>query len=167
MKTLILIIAMAASLGLSAPGYAQGSPDKNFAIKAADGGMAEVALGTLAQKNGGAQSVKDFGKMMVDDHTKVNNELKAAAESKQITLPKKLSTEKQLNHDKLSSLKGDAFDKAYMDIMVISHQETIALFETEATNGEDAELKKWAQDKLPALKHHLEMAQMKGKHEQH
>ena len=162
MKALFsLIVAACISLAFLSPErLAMDSPDKAFALKAADGGMAEVMLGSLAEKNGGSPKVKEFGKMMVKDHTKVNDELKAVAKTKQIMLPAKLSGAKQADYDKLASLKGDQFDKAYMDKMVSSHLETIALFQAEATNGEDPELKKWAEAKLPALKHHLEMAKM-------
>jgi len=162
MKTFFVLIVMACvSSAFYFPAKLKlDSPDKAFALKAADGGMAEVKLGALAEKNAGSAKVKEFGKTMVKDHSKVNDELKAVATTKQITLPTKLSGSKQSDYDKLAALKADQFDKAYSDLMVSSHLETIALFQAEATNGKDPELKKWAEAKLPALKHHLEMAKM-------
>src|SRR3954470_14226431 len=61
--------------------------DHTFAMKAAEGGMAEVELGNLAKEHGSNSAVKDFGQRMVDDHTKANNELKDLAGKENITLP--------------------------------------------------------------------------------
>jgi len=45
--------------------------DRSFMTKAAQGGMAEVELGQLAQQNGQSEDVKKFGKQMVDDHSRL------------------------------------------------------------------------------------------------
>lgn len=56
------------------------APDQQFVTEAAEGGMLEVKLGELASQKGVSQEVKTFGKTMVTDHTKVNEELKALAQ---------------------------------------------------------------------------------------
>ena len=60
---------------------------KDFASDAATGGMMEVELGKLAEQKAASQQVKDFGKMMVDDHTKINDDLTTMASKKNIDLP--------------------------------------------------------------------------------
>lgn len=134
------------------------SPDKAFVLSAADGGMLEVKLGQLATKNATMAKCKEFGKMMVTDHTKVNDELKALAQKKDITIPTKLSTAKQQMYDSLAAMKGEKFDMVFMNMMIASHEEAIGLFQTESSKGQDPDLKKWADAKIPALKHHLEKA---------
>lgn len=138
----------------------QDNPDMMFVRNAAEGGMLEVRLGELAVKNGTTQKVKDYGNTMITDHTKVNEELMALVKKKKMQIPKKLSAAKQQKVDSLAAMQGEQFDMLYMNMMIASHEETIALFEKEGTGGNDAELKNWADSKLPALKHHLEMAQM-------
>lgn len=133
--------------------------DAKFAVNAADGGMLEVELAALAQKNGSSKVVKDFSKHIMEDHTKANEELKALALSKSISLPTALS-EKNLNKvDKLSKKTGSEFDKDYIDFMISDHKDDIDLFEKEAEKGNDPELKAFAAGKLPTLKHHLQMAE--------
>ena len=61
--------------------------DRHFMDKAAQGGMAEVELGQLAEQNASSQEVKDFGKRMVTDHSKANDELKQLASKQDVTLP--------------------------------------------------------------------------------
>jgi putative membrane protein len=159
MKThVILSVGCVLLTVFNLPGYSQQSIDQRFASTAAEGGMLEVKLGELAMKNGSSKEVKDFGKGMVTDHSKVNNELKALAKTKKITIPAGLSKAKQQQYDSLASIKGDKFDMVYMNMMLLSHEQTINLFQTEANKGEDPEIKKWAEQKVPALKHHLQMA---------
>ncbi|MCF2446723.1 DUF4142 domain-containing protein [Dyadobacter sp. CY345] len=134
------------------------SVDEAFVIAAADGGMLEVKLGELASKRATMPKHKDFGKMMIKDHSKVNSELKALAKKKQIIIPAKLSQAKQQMYDSLSAMSGESFDMLYMNMMIASHEETIGLFQKESTSGQDPDIKKWADSKIPALKHHLEMA---------
>ena len=130
--------------------------DTKFAVNAADGGMLEVQLGKLAQTNGSAQVVKDFGKQMVDDHSKANEELIATAKSKNITLPTTLSEDKQKMYDDLAKKKGHDFDKAYMDMMVDDHKKDVSKFEDATKNLKDADLKAFAVKTLPVLKTHLD-----------
>jgi len=137
---------------------AQNQGDADFAMEAADGGMTEVMLGQLAQKNGSAKDVKDFGQMMVTDHSKANDELKSLAGQKNINLPASVSAEHQQMHDDLAKKTGKDFDKAYMDMMVDDHQKDIDLFQNEANNGTDADLKAWAAKTLPTLQKHLDRA---------
>jgi putative membrane protein len=66
---------------------ADDNPDAAFYKNAAEGGMAEVELGKLAQEKSPTQSVKDFGAMMVSDHGAANDKLKAIADRKNIKLP--------------------------------------------------------------------------------
>jgi len=159
MRTHILlsVVFLAITIG-NLPVYGQQSIDQRFASTAAEGGMLEVKLGELAMKKGSSKDVKDFGKGMVNDHSKANNELKTLAKKKNITIPTSISQEKQQQYDSLASMSGDKFDKVYMNMMLLSHEQTINLFETEVNKGEDPEIKKWAGQKVPVLKHHLHMA---------
>lgn len=134
------------------------SEDQEFVLKAAEGGMLEVELGNLAAKNASSPKVKEYGKMMVKDHSKVNQELMQLAGKKKINVPTALSTAGKQQLDSLSSQQGEKFDLLYMNMMIASHEQTIGLFQTESNKGQDKELKSWADSKIPALKKHLEHA---------
>jgi len=136
-----------------------GSADNSWVMKVAAGGLAEVELGKLAQSQGSSDAVKQFGKRMVDDHSKANDELSQLASRKGITLPTSLDAKHQATKDRLSKLSGAAFDRAYMDDMVKDHREDVSEFRKEATNGQDADVKAFAAKTLPTLEEHLKMAQ--------
>jgi putative membrane protein len=134
------------------------SPDMAFAREAAIGGMAEVELGNLAKQKASSSDVKQFGDRMVTDHGKGGEELKQWAQSKNITLPAELDAKHKALRDRLAKLPTDAFDRQYMNEMVMDHQHDVMAFKREASSGKDADLKAWAARTLPTLEEHLKMA---------
>lgn len=134
----------------------KGNADTAFATKAANGGMAEVALGKLAQQKGMNARVKDFGAMMVTDHSKANDELMAIAKSKNIMLPTTVDADHQKKMEDLSKMSGKDFDKAYVDAMIDGHKKTLDLMQDEAKNGKDADLKAFAAKTAPVVQTHLD-----------
>lgn len=134
-----------------------GKDDSDFAVKAASGGMAEVALGQMAQQKAMSPDVKAFGAKMVTDHTKANDQMKALAKQKNITLPTAPGSDEQKVMDDLSKKTGKAFDKAYVKAMVDDHEKDVKMFEDESKNGKDTDVKSFAATTLPVLKMHLSM----------
>lgn len=132
--------------------------DRNFVKEAAIGGMAEVALGNLAQQNGQDDQVKQFGQRMVQDHTNANNELQSIAQAQGIQLPQQIDRSHQAVSDRLSKLHGNAFDHAYMADMVRDHNEDISVFRREAQSGRDPQIKQFAQKTLQVIEQHDKMA---------
>src|SRR5690606_13572542 len=109
--------------------------DTDFAVTAADGGMLEVQLGELAKTKASSEEVKMFADMMVTDHTKANEELKALAAKKNITLPTALSDKSRNTYEDLSKQTGKDFDEAYASQMVDDHEKTVSDFKKQADNG--------------------------------
>lgn len=138
------------------PAAALSDKDKDFIKAAAKGGMMEVEMGKMAQKQSKNADVKKFGTLMVTDHTKANNQLKALAKKKGVTL--------DAEAPKMDKMDDATFDKDYMASMVKDHEKDVAEFEAEAKDGSDADVKAWATKTLPTLKKHLEKAkEVQGK----
>jgi putative membrane protein len=131
-------------------------PDARFAVEAANGGMAEVELGKLAQERAYNLKVKDFGAMMIKDHSMANRELKELAKSKKITLPNAINADEQKLKAELAGKSGADFDKAYVEAMVKDHQEDIAAFEEARKKVKYPEMTALIDRALPMLKMHLE-----------
>lgn len=137
-----------------------GGADKTFVLDAASGGLMEVELGKMAVANASSAKVKEFGRMMVADHTKANAELKAVAGKKNITIPATPAEKQQKNIDDMKSKKGADFDKAYVQLMVDDHKEDVSKFQDEAKGGNDPDIKAFASKTLPVLNKHLEHVNM-------
>ena len=133
---------------------AVGEDDAKFVTEAASGGMAEVELGKLAKEKGQHVDVKAFGEMMVNDHSKANDELATLAQAKNITLPASLGTDALNLRDELSKKSPGDFDKSYIEDMVKDHEKDIKLFEDANKNLKDAVLKAFVDKTLPTLRNH-------------
>jgi putative membrane protein len=133
-------------------------PTSVFMTKAADGGMSEVQMGQIAQQKGSNQRVKDFGSMMVNDHSKANDELKSIAGQKSVTLPDSISAEHKKMMTDLQKKKGKDFDKAYIDMMVDDHQKDVSEFEKASNETKNPDVKSWIDKTLPTLRMHLDSA---------
>ncbi|MEC3881663.1 DUF4142 domain-containing protein [Parapedobacter sp. 10938] len=134
--------------------------DADFAVKAADAGLAEIELGKLAVEKATDQRLKDFAQRMVTDHQKANDELMAIATGLNITLPPVISEDHVDKQRKLRDKSGDAFDEAYVDIMVKDHDRVVSLFEDAASDARNVELQAFAAKTLPTLKKHFEEAKV-------
>lgn len=134
------------------------SMDRTFMDKAAQGGIAEVQLGQLAQQKASSQAVKDFGAKMVHDHTMVNDQLMMLASKQGVNLPTSMNAKDQAEYNKLSGMSGGAFDRAYMQAMLKDHRMDIAEFNKESEKAKDPQLKSLVTMTLPTLQQHLQLA---------
>ena len=107
---------------------------------------------------------RKFAETMITDHTKTSSELKGLVSGEmKSAIPAALDDASQKKLGKLRDTKPDGFASEYDPMQVSAHKEAVDLFERYAKGGEDAKLKDWAGKTLPALQHHLEMAQMLDK----
>jgi putative membrane protein len=129
--------------------------DQKFILAAAQGGMTEVKLGELASTNGKRDDVKEFGQMMVKDHTAINDDLKALAAQKGVILPDSLDAKHQGMVDKMTALTGSGFDDAYIADMIKAHKADAKAFKGESAATQDADIKSFLDKSIPVVEAHL------------
>ncbi|TSJ43332.1 DUF4142 domain-containing protein [Mucilaginibacter corticis] len=137
-------------------GIAVVADDAKFAVDAANGGMTEIQLSQLATTKAVNSKVKDFANMMITDHTKAGDSLKAVATTKNITLPDSVNADSKKAIADLSAKSGADFDKAYVDKMVADHKATVDMFESASKSLKDPDLKAFVDKTLPTIKGHLD-----------
>jgi putative membrane protein len=132
----------------------------DFVKEVAISDMFEIQSNALAKDKGNAAE-KSFATTMVSDHTKTSTELKGMVGSGKVKaeLPVALDSSHQSKLDKLKGETGKDFSSDFDSMQVSAHKDAVSLFERYAKGGDNADLKGWAVKTLPALKHHLEMAQ--------
>ena len=136
------------------------SDPRTFLIAAASAGQFELAASRLAQERASNAAVKAFAERMIADHGKANEELKALAATKNVTLTDEMQAAHQADLDTLSRLQGAAFDQAYAQrVGVQSHMNAVTLFEQASAQMQDPEVKAFAARMLPTLREHLAQAQ--------
>ena len=161
------------SLFLSSAAFAQSAAEKtgvnsvlgiapkteDFIKEAATSDMLEIESSKIAEEKGNAEE-KKFAAQMITDHTKTSEELKGLVSGDlKAALPTSLDDASQKKLDKLRDTKPEDFASQYDPMQVSAHKDAVSLFERYAKGGDDAKLKDWAGKTLPALQHHLEMAQ--------
>jgi len=156
---LALCIGVLGLVTVRAEDVAKGGTDETFVFKASAAGLAEVNLANIAVKQATNADVKKFAEHMITDHTKANKELIDLANKVKFTVAPRMDAEHQTLATRLAGLTGSDFDRTYMAGQVRDHEMAVTLFQDEAKNGTNDDLKKWAGKTLPTLRDHLKMAQ--------
>ncbi len=142
----------------------QPSPmDKMFVKKALQGGMAEVQLGQLTLQKSNNDQVKQFAQRMIDDHTKLGEQMKPVAQQVGVSEPNGLSKKDKATIAKLQALSGPAYDQAYIKDMIKDHKQDLSEFQTEASSGQDQTVKDAANQGSKVIAEHLQMIQQLAK----
>jgi putative membrane protein len=140
---------------LGAPGQSgQQLLDKQFVRAAAESGIADVKLATLATQKGGPD-VKEMAQKMLDDHTAMNKDMAAVADSMGVMLPRKMGKDDQAESDKLNGLSGKDFDTEYLTYIVKAHWQNLHSFYMEASVAADPELQSEVVKSLMMMHQHL------------
>jgi putative membrane protein len=142
----------------------QASPmDRTFVQKALQGGMAEVQLGQLTLQKSNNDQVKQFAQRMIDDHTKMGEQMKPVAQQIGVAVPTQISKKDRQTIAKMQTLSGEAYDQAYIKDMVKDHKQDLSEFQTEASSGQDQTVKDAANQGSQIISQHLQMAQQMAK----
>lgn len=134
--------------------------DQKFMRDMAYSNISEIETAKLALEKTQNQEVKTFAQQMIDDHTKAMQQLQQTAQAKGVELPTEPDKKHKAAAKTLSALTGDAFDRAYMkQAGTADHKNTHKLLERASKKGTDSELKTLAEQTMPTVHQHLEMAQ--------
>lgn len=169
-----IMIAAAAVAFLSSAAFGQSLGEKtgvnsalgitpstqDFVTKAATSDMLEIAAAKVAQQKGNAEE-KAFADQMITDHTKTSKDIEdmIAKGDLKAQLPTALDSSSQAKLEDLNKVSADKFAATYDPMQVSAHKDAVSLFERYSSGGDNPKLKDWAGKTLPALKHHLDMAQ--------
>jgi len=137
--------------------------DDNFLIKVATCENAEIETGKLADKHAASPKVKEFGAQMVREHQQNYDKMATVIKNRKIGVVAGLEKDVRAEIDRLSKLNGAEFDREYLNCAIKAHQKAISMFENQANNGKNAEIRTFAKDTLPALKEHLKHAESLAK----
>jgi putative membrane protein len=132
---------------------------KQFVKKAAQINLAEISLGKLAEQKATDPALKDFGALMVRQHTALQQELDRMAKAQKITLPTKPGAKQVALKDQLAKLPGQRFDNAYIKHMLSGHRRAIAMIENEIEYGKNPAYKACAEKALPVIQDHIRVAE--------
>src|ERR1700744_2592559 len=156
MKKIIVVLLFGLNAFIAKAQIPQPDPDttaKHFLIVASIGNLQEVSAGQQAAQKGKRADVREFGQMMVKDHSDAEQKLLQLVRSRGFNLPSAATG--GIQSDLNLKNAGDDFDRLYVHAMVSGHGNMVQMFQTYAINGKDPAVKAFAQQLLPALREHL------------
>lgn len=167
--SMLLMLALASSLGCKKDDDDNSTPppqqvqtlsvtDTVFIRKASLSNLAEIDLGQLAATKASNDSIKAFGAFMVNEHTLAQNDLKALALQKNVSIPQEPDSLHKAIKQQLQSLSGYQFDSLYISTQVVDHQNAVQTFTTEINSGQDQDVINYANKYLPHINEHLQKA---------
>ena len=131
--------------------------DKLFMIHAYQGNLGEVKLGKLAVQRASDPMVKMVAQTIVKEHGIANRDLLGHFKEMGMPVPKDAGIANAALYEKMSKLRGAAFDKAYIGAMTGGHEAAIVLYSHEVNKGQNATAKAYAQNKLVGILGHTAM----------
>jgi putative membrane protein len=134
------------------------APD--FATDAAQSDAYEIVAAQDALAQSHNPRVRAFAQQMIDDHTRMDESLRQAVTASGLPMPPgAMSSDQASLLSALQSLTGAEFDRTYARQQLLAHRQAIAVEQSYASAGSDANLRDAAQSALPMIQHHLEMAE--------
>ena len=131
--------------------------DTEFLKKANQGNVNEIDLAQLALKKASSDDVKTFAQKMVDDHTKLIDDMKPFANEAGLDTPSHPDASTEAEKLKLNVLSGEKFDKAYIKAMVADHHKDLMEFRAEADATGYPAFKSAVEKGEQVVREHLEM----------
>jgi len=154
----LLLAALAIAVALSAaPGHADAERASFFVIDAIKGDNGEIANGTLAAQHGSTAAVRELGAALVRDHSATKAAAIAAGGQEGVGTPTDMTAPARHLQRQLLRLSGPEFDRVFLKALIKDHRKAIAKFEEQRRSG-DAVTRKLAEDALPHLSEHLQVA---------
>lgn len=165
-KLTIITLGLAAAFGLSAqaqsqyqqPGSQGAKPDARFVQQAGEDNIAGMQMGKLAAQSQNSQ-IQQLGKEMESTHRQANQQLQSIAQSQGYQLPQSVGAQRRQQLQQLQMLSGAQFDQRFAETALKDHAQAVQLFQKEAQQGQEPQLKQFAQTMLPTVQQHLQSAQ--------
>lgn len=130
--------------------------DATFINTAAQSGLEEVKFGELAQTQTHSKRIRAFAQQMVTEHGAANQKLMAIAQAKGITPTSTMDTAHDQLYSQLQGEHGRTFNRDYLTSQLKDHQMVAQVFQDEAQNGTDPDVKNFAAQTLPVIQHHID-----------
>jgi putative membrane protein len=135
----------------------EGEKTADKLVHAYSANLYEIKASENALMNASSPEVKRLAGMLVEAHTKMNENVKSMAAAKEVTLPTDLSDDQRKDLEKLTEKSGLDYDEAYTDQMKDKHEKALDFYEKTAKKSDDADIQSWASNTVAEVRSHLDM----------
>lgn len=153
----ISALALAATAARVSQARQDRTSGKEFLLRVAEDGMDKIATGQYAMRHTARPEIRRFSLEMIDDQAIADDTLRELASRKGVELPQASAT--PLRGSRLVALRGEAFDRSYLEQVVSRHRAQLAEYKWEAQTAADPEIRDFASKMVPVLQVYLDTAE--------
>lgn len=148
--------------GLRGSTTALSNESKDFVTKVAMGNLFEIEASKIALDRANFADVKEFAMQMITDHTKSKEDLQSALtqSNADVALPASLDMDHMAMIDALNKATNLEFDRRYIDQQLISHNNALEAMQDYMKDGDNPELRMFADMASSTVKMHLDHMKM-------
>ena len=141
----------------SESGAALAFPAQGFVDAVAGSDLYEIESGKIAQEKATAADLKTFGAMLVADHTRSSEQLKAAAAqvTPAPTVPAAMPADLTAKLASLRAASGEEFDRLFVEQQTEAHRQALDTLRAYASGGDQQPLREFAATAQPVVEAHL------------
>jgi putative membrane protein len=132
--------------------------DRDFLVKTTTTVHADMQYSDLVEKRSNNDKVKEFARKLLKAHKQMGDDLAKLAQDQKLAIVAGTEKETRDEIDRLSKLKGDEFDRAYLKRIVDDHERAVQMYEGQVKSGKNERMSTFAKDTLPMLQRHLKEA---------
>ncbi len=131
--------------------------DALFAAEAASASKLQIELGEKALERSTSPEVKSLAQRMVNDHQRIQEDLRTMASETNLVLPSALGQAHDDVMKEVTGQSGIAFDLAYIKAVSEQHNDLLERYQDMAENGTNMKVKMYASQQLPLLRQQQEV----------
>ncbi|MFI6477022.1 DUF4142 domain-containing protein [Nonomuraea sp. NPDC050663] len=139
-----------------------GPADIDFLIKVRQAGLWEIPTGQQAQTSAQSEKVKDVGRHLVEDHTKLDIEVRKVAAQLGVDLPSAASPDQQRWMAQLSSKTGASYDRDFANLLRAAHGKVFTVVAAVRAGTRNDEIRKFAQKAVVVVMRHMTLLESTG-----
>lgn len=136
--------------------------DREFLTVIRFANLWEIPMGVLAQERGSTQTVKDVGKVLAQDHTKLNTIVAQLARQFNVKLPDQPTSSQKSWIADISSKNGLEFDRTFADRLRAAHGTVFGLVAEVRAGTRNAAIRDFAQQANNIVMKHMTLLEGTG-----
>jgi putative membrane protein len=136
--------------------------DSGFIREVVNDNLLEIRLAQAAERKAENSAVKEFARRMIADHTNLQDQWTGLAARNGMKIEPRLDPVDMQEANRIQSMSGKEFDRAYMRLMILGHNNTVSSFERQSRSAQSAEVRQLAASGLPLLQEHTRLAKQVG-----
>ncbi|MEO3887079.1 DUF4142 domain-containing protein [Nonomuraea sp. B5E05] len=136
--------------------------DRDLLVKVRQAGLWEMPAGEYARTRAESQRVKEVGRLLMEDHMKLDLLTRQVAKKLGVALPDEPSPQQQSWMAQLAAESGPAFDRDYANLLRAAHGKVFTTVAAVRAGTRNSEIRKFAEEGVKYVMRHMALLESTG-----